>query len=385
MIGLPHWALLPAGVHDTLPPDAAHEAATVEHLMHSLGLHGYQRVKPPLFEFEDTLLAGVGAAMASETFRLMDPISQRMMGLRADMTLQVARIAASRLGHVARPLRLSYAGQVVRVRGNELRPERQFGQVGAELIGADEPSADAEVAVLGARALDRAGVQRLSLDLNVPTLVPALFAALGIGMTEAARLRHALDRKDAVRVAALGGPAAPALTALLAASGPSGRAVSDVKRLDLPDAAQRELDRLVEVVRLIGLAMPGLRTTVDLVEHRGFEYHTGVSFTLFAQGIRGELGRGGRYLVERGPDDDVREPATGMSLFMDSVMRAVPHPDAGRRLFLPFEAAADVGERERKAGWVTIAGLVPTHDAMAEARRLGCTHVWTGDGIVPVS
>ncbi len=385
MIDQPHWALLPAGFHDTLPPDAAHEAATVEHLMQSLTLHGYQRVKPPLLEFEDTLLAGVGAAMAVDTFRLMDPVSQRMMGLRADSTLQIARIAASRLGHVPRPLRLSYAGQVLRVRGSELRPERQFAQVGVELIGADQPAADAEVAVLAARALAAVGVTRLSLDLNVPTLVTALFDAMAVEPADAARLRHALDRKDADRVSAIGGPAAASLAALLRASGPSARALPAMAHLELPAAAQRELDRLVEVVGLVGRALPDLSVTVDLVEHRGFEYHSGVSFTLFAQGIRGELGRGGRYPVGPGPNGDGGEPATGMTLYMDSVLRALPLPAPERRLFLPLSTDRAVGEQHREAGWITVAGLAVGDGPVAEARRLGCTHVWTDGTIVPVA
>ena len=114
-------ALLPAGLRDLLPAEAETEAASVEALMEVFASYGYQRVKPPLLEFEDSLLAGSGAAVAEQTFRLMDPVSQRMMGLRADTTPQVARIAATRLAHAPRPLRLSYAGQCLRVRGSPAR------------------------------------------------------------------------------------------------------------------------------------------------------------------------------------------------------------------------------------------------------------------------
>src|SRR5438067_10457740 len=100
----PHPALLPAGLYDLLPPDAAIEAEVTARLMGVLASHGYERVKPPLVEFEETLLSGVGSTMASDTFRTMDPISHRMIGIRADMTLQVARIAATRLSHKPRPL-----------------------------------------------------------------------------------------------------------------------------------------------------------------------------------------------------------------------------------------------------------------------------------------
>ena len=125
-------ALLPAGLHDVLPREAAFEATIVERLMAEFALNGFERVKPPLIEFEASLLAGPGAAMATQTFRLMDPVSQRMLALRPDMTLQVARIATTRLANEPRPLRLSYGGQVLRVKGSQLRPERQFGQVGGE-------------------------------------------------------------------------------------------------------------------------------------------------------------------------------------------------------------------------------------------------------------
>ncbi len=110
-----HPALLPTGIHDLLPPEAEIEAAVVSQLMATLTAHGYERVKPPLVEFEETLFSGAGAAMATATFRMMDPISHRMIGVRADMTPQIARIAAIRLANAARPLRLSYAGQVLRV------------------------------------------------------------------------------------------------------------------------------------------------------------------------------------------------------------------------------------------------------------------------------
>ena len=146
----PHPALLPTGMHDLLPPEAEIEATVVARLMATLAAHGYERVKPPLVEFDETLFAGAGAAMAGATFRMMDPVSHRMIGVRADVTPQIARIAATRLGNAPRPLRLSYAGQVLRVKGSEIRPERQVGEVGAELIGAAEPEADVEaVAVAG--------------------------------------------------------------------------------------------------------------------------------------------------------------------------------------------------------------------------------------------
>jgi ATP phosphoribosyltransferase regulatory subunit len=304
----------------------------------------------------------------------MDPISQRMMGLRADVTLQVARIAATRLRALPRPLRLSYAGQVLRVKGDDLRPERQFGQVGAELIGCDAASADAEAVLLAAAALASVGVSDLSIDLSSPKLVPAVLAAHGIAAAPK-RLRDALDRKDSGAVGTLAGAAAPALTGLLAATGPADKALAGIAGLGLPHDAAAEVERLFDVVRLVKAAMPALRLTIDPVEMRGFEYHTGLCFTLFMRGVRGELGRGGRYMAGDAYAAEGGEPSTGFTLYIDTVMRAVPAPAGARRLYVPHGTAHKDATKLRDEGWITVAGLSGEADVRAEAKRLRCTHI----------
>ncbi|WP_193367984.1 ATP phosphoribosyltransferase regulatory subunit [Pelagibius marinus] len=365
--------LLPAGLEDVLPPLAAHESAVVERLIAAFQAQGYDRVKPPLLEFEEALLAGAGAAVAGQTFRLMDPVSQRMMGLRADMTPQVARIATTRLKNTPRPLRLCYGGQVLQVRGSQLRPERQFAQAGVELIGATDATGDAEVVALAIEALTALGVENLSVDLNLPPLVGALAKDLGLAAEQVAELRLALDRKDAAEVSDLAGGHAGLFQELLRAAGPADKALAALEKLALPAAAAGEVRHLAEVVALICAAAPQARLTVDPVEHRGFEYQTGISFILFAKGVRGELGRGGRYEAS-GPNGE-RESSTGFTLFMDTVLRALPAPAPARRVYLPLGTPAEEGRRLRAEGWVTLAGLTAEADPAVEARRLGCGHM----------
>ncbi len=378
MTELARRGLLPAGLRDVLPPEADHEADVVGRLMAVCAAHGYSRVKPPLVEFEDSLLAGSGVAMGPRTFRLMDPISQRMLGLRADMTLQIARIAATRLRRLPRPLRLSYAGEVLRVKGDELRPERQFGQVGAELIGSDSAAADAEAVLLSVEALEAVGVQKLTVDLSSPRLVPAVIAAAGLDAAAAQTVREALDRKDQAAVKRHARGAGAVLIELLKATGPADRALPVLSKMTLPPDAAAEARRLAEIVVLLRAAAPGLQITIDPVEIRGFEYHTGLCFTLFARRVRGELGRGGRYLAGEDLLAGNGEPATGFTLFMDTVMRALPEPVAAKRLFLPLGTSPDEARKWRAKGWVTLAGLDGAAAVAAEAKRLGCTHVLQG-------
>jgi ATP phosphoribosyltransferase regulatory subunit len=373
---LPELALLPAGLHDLLPPDAEREAALVEHAMGVFRAHGYDRVKPPLVEFEESLLSGVGKGWSLQTFRLLDPESQRMMGVRADMTLQVARLAVTRLLNAPRPLRLSYAGEVLRVGGAQLSPERQFRQIGCELIGSLDAAADAEIVLLAATALIELGVRGLSIDLNLPTLVPAIFAAYDITGDDDRRLAAALAHRDTTVVGAAPG-IGPLLVALLDVAGPAEAAIEKLNRIDLPAKAVSSRTRLIETVRLIRLATPDLKLTIDPLERQGFEYQTGLSFTVFARGARRALGRGGRYRIGGGqPGTELRgEPAVGFSLFADAVLNAAPATPAQRRAYLPFGSAPADAVRLRKAGWITVAGLSPIDDAAAEARRLGCFHV----------
>jgi ATP phosphoribosyltransferase regulatory subunit len=373
----PNPALLPAGLRDLLPPEAETEASAVEALMAAFAAHGYQRVKPPLLEFEDSLLTGSGAAVAEQTFRLMDPDTQRMMGVRADMTPQVARIATTRLAAAARPLRLSYAGQCLRVRGAGMMPDRQVAQAGVELIGSDSPEADAEMIVVGAAALSAVGLTRVSFDLTLPPLVPALLDAARLEGADRVALTRALDRKDAAAVARHGGPLAPVLTDLLLAAGPAERALAALDAAALPPAAQALADRMAAVVAAVRAHAPDLRLTVDPIEFRGFRYHTGLCVTVYAPGRHEELGRGGRYVCGEA------EPATGLTLYPDALLRAAPPRQAMPRVYIPWQSAPAMLAALRGQGFATVAALAPAGDAEAEAVRLGCSHILRGGAAVP--
>ena len=374
---LPNPALLPQGLHDLLPPEAETEAAAVAALMAVFHAHGYQRVKPPLMEFADGLLAGTGAAMAEQTFRVMDPDTHRMLGVRADMTPQVARIAATRLAGQARPLRLSYAGQCLRTQGGQLTPDRQVAQAGIELIGSDSPVADAEMVLVGAEALAAVGLTGISFDLTLPQLAPTLMDEAGVTGAARMALGKALDRKDAAAVAEHGGSLAPLLTRLLQVAGPARPALLLLDQVALPAAATALCGRLRLTVEAIQAKAPGLRMTLDPIEFRGFRYHSGVCMTVFAPGRGEELGRGGRYV------SGDAEPATGLTLFPDAVLRACPRPPVRPRAFLPLGSLPDHGAALRHQGYVTVPGLDES-PAMAEAVRLGCTHILWDGAAVPV-
>ena len=187
--------LLPAGLSDVLYPSAEIQAKTIENLLDIFSSYGYLRIKPPLVEYEDSLLSdGPGSLLKDSTFRIMDPLSQKMMAVRSDMTAQISRIASTRMLHLPRPLRLSYSGDVLRVKGDSFNMERQKTQVGAELIGVQSEAVDSEIILVCLQALKSINIKSITVDLNLPFLRNYLLKDVPTTLKE--EVNEAIDRKD---------------------------------------------------------------------------------------------------------------------------------------------------------------------------------------------
>ncbi len=361
--------LLPEGLRDRLPPHAEALASLVRSLTASFASHGYDRVQPPLVEYETSLGSRLGGAARRELLRFTDPVSQHTLALRSDITGQVGRIAVTRLAGAARPLRLSYAGPVLRVRGTQLDPSRESVQAGVELIGSDGPTAAAEVLGLAVEALSATGLTGVSIDLTLPTLIADLVAAgWPSGRATLPELQALLDGKDVGGLAALG---AQAFAPLIAAAGPAEAALARLAALTLPGAVQ---ERLAAVAALVA-GLPDVSITLDPTERHGFEYQTWLGFSLFGAGVQGEIGRGGAYRIVT--PDGASEAAIGFSLYVDGLVDLGLGQASPRRVLVPLHTDPAIGSALRAAGWVTVAAL--THDANPAAFR--CTHAF--DGVEP--
>lgn len=366
-------ALLPEGFRDLLAPAAEHEASIVRGLMDCFASYGYDRVAPPVVEYEDSLLTGAGATRAKQMFRLMDPDTQRMMAVRADMTVQTARLAATRLADAERPLRLSYAGNVLRTKGSQIRPTRQFAQSGIELIGSQSLDSELEAISIAVAALLASGVTALSVDLTLAPLVGALCDKHKLAGQQRENVISALDAKDGGAFSVLSDDARTQFETLLAAAGPARNALGLLADLGLEGMAGQLVARLKRLVERLEQDLPDVSLTVDPCESHGFEYKTGIGFALFAVGAQAELGRGGRYTVFH--PDGHEEPATGFSIYLDSLLAALPKPRKPVKIYVPYGTAAGESDPLRNEGWRTIQGLTADEDASKEAARLGCSHI----------
>ncbi|WP_206366479.1 ATP phosphoribosyltransferase regulatory subunit [Sphingomonas gei] len=356
--------LLPEGFHDRLPPAADAATGLEARVLGVARLYGYEQVDPPLVEFADELASRLKAGGVRDAVRFVDPVSQRTLAIRPDLTAQIGRIAATRMGHHPRPVRLSYAGAVVKLSASELNPQRAMRQMGCELIGLDTVAAAIEVVRVAIEALQAAGVSGIALDFTLPDLVDTLARELDPPTLNT--LRDRLDAKDAGGVAAIDARWLP----LIEAAGPFDAAMARLRAIDAGNALASRLDALAQIAASVnGQAA----LTLDPTERHGFEYQSWLGFSIFARGVRGEIGRGGTYTILHG--DGHEEPAVGFSLFTDPILDAGLSVDERRRLFLPFGTPAIEGTRLRAQGWVTVAALEAGDTPEAQL----CTHV-LGDG-----
>lgn len=368
--------LLPAGCYDLLPPSARQESELSAALLSVFESFGYEQVSPPLLEYSDSLLSGRGAGLSAQIFRVMDPSAHRVMGIRPDMTLQISRIAESRLSHAPRPLRLCYNGLILRMQAEQLKSERQLRQAGIELIGAASPDADAEVILVAAEALKKTGIGKLSIDLNLPGMVGSLLASETLDNEQAQRLFEAVAHKDVSTIKTLPLRYRESLIGLIQSAGPAKEALAAIARLELPESTRTQCRDLQEVVALLNACgSKDWTITVDVTENRGLNYYSGISFSIFVPGAAREVGRGGRYRVESGtPNNDTE--ATGFTLYVETLRGLLPEPQRGKRIFIAGGIEGKDTARLRGEGYVTVHALSEYGSSEEEAKRLGCGFIF---------
>ena len=304
--------LLPEGLRDRLPGEAAANARTVRALLDSIEACGYERVSPPLVEYEETLAARLKSSR-HDLARFVDPLSQRTLAIRPDITPQIARIVSTQLANVPRPLRLAYAGPVLKLGASQLSPQRETMQVGAELIGLDSLEAACEIAGIAVDALSAADVTGLTVDLTLPDLVQTL-AGLVLSAEKIAALDLLLDMKDAGALVTAG---FSDWLPLIAATGPVSPALAALRSFDHAGLMTSRIDGIEAIAAT--LARKGVRVTLDPTERHGFEYQSWFGFSLFVAGASGAVGRGGSYAIAH--PDGHHEPATGFSVYPDTLSK----------------------------------------------------------------
>ncbi len=332
-----NW-LLPEYIEDVLPAEAAHIETLRRTILDLFKVHGYQYVIPPMLEYMESLITGVGHDLDIATFKVVDQLTGRLMGVRADMTPQAARIDAHLLNQQG-VTRLCYAGSVLRTKPDGLAQTREPLQVGAELYGHAGVESDIEIQSLLINALQAMGIKEVHMDFSHVAVFGSLIKSSQIAPQLEQALYAALQSKDQTAVAALAQGldkvTREALINLTTLNGDQTILAKAEKVLPSTPEIQKALADLATVGD--ALTKMNVNVSFDLSELRGYHYHSGIVFSAYAQGYKGPLALGGRY-DEVGLTFGRARPATGFSLDLRGVVTALPAVEATPAIFAPADA-----------------------------------------------
>ncbi len=358
--------LLPEGIAEVLPAEAKQLEQLRRQLLDLYHSWGYDLVMPPIMEYLDSLLVGTGNDLDLQTFKIIDQLTGRLMGIRADMTPQVARIDAHMLKCEA-PERLCYIGPVLHTLPTGFDRSRAPIQVGAELFGHAGPESDAEIVRLMVETLKASGIEQIHVDLGHVGIYRALASDAGLNAEQEVCLFEALQRKAKPEIESflsdwgVGGAEKQRLVALVDLNG--DEQVLDAAQETLKGASpavMEALDNLRQIAARVRAHLSDLPLYFDLAELRGYRYQTGVVFAAFVPGQGQEIARGGRYDAI-GESFGRARPATGFSTDLKTLVHLSSHevePVLGILAPVVEDAALDQKIAElRKAGERVIALL----------------------------
>jgi len=364
-----NW-LLPEYIEDVLPAEAARIEALRRTLLDLFKVHGYQYVIPPMLEYMESLITGVGHDLDLATFKVVDQLTGRLMGVRADMTPQAARIDAHLLNHQG-ITRLCYAGSVLRTKPDGLAQTREPLQLGAELYGHAGIASDIEIQRLLIKALQAIGVEQVHLDFSHVNVFGSLIESSQINPQLEQDLYAALQSKDQSAVTALTNgldkATREALLHLTELNGDKSILATAAKLLPSTPAIKNALESLMQASD--GLDDLGVTVSFDLSELRGYHYHSGIVFAAYAKGYKGPLALGGRY-DEVGQAFGRARPATGFSLDLRGVVTALPPAQSDMAIFAPASDDKTLMAKIdalRSEGYVVVQELAGEKSDMAES------------------
>jgi ATP phosphoribosyltransferase regulatory subunit len=364
---MPNW-LLPENIADVLPSEARKIEELRRLMLDNFRLYGYELVMPPLLEYLESLLTGAGSDTDLRTFKLVDQLSGRLLGLRPDMTPQVARIDAHLLNRKS-VTRLCYAGSVLHTRPSGLHATREPLQIGAEIYGHAGLEADAEIQELALASLALAGFAEVRLDLSHVGVLRAIIAEDAAANKDEAALYTLLRAKDTPGLRTLtANYGAVTRDALLALPGLYGDIDVLQRAREVLPALPGVTKALAELAALAGSALGRAEVAIDLADLRGYQYESGAMFGLYVPGLPNAVVRGGRY-------DHVGEafgrarPATGFSLDLRELARLLPTAERKHSIRAPWGNAPELKEKIaalRKAGEVVIQSMPGHNDEQDE-------------------
>ncbi len=342
--------LLPEGFRDSLPELAVKEEIICNFFLDLMKKNGFSVVKPSLLEFENSLFFLHKDQNDPNSFRVMDPISQKMMGIRSDITPQIARVSCGSLLNSPRPLRLCYSGEVFKVKSNSLNMSRQSLQIGSEIIGIKKYNCENEIITLILEILKKFKISKFFINLTIPTLFDALTKDFNLSENEIVFVKDKFANKNINGLDKVSPNLRDLSLFLLDCEGEVDKSIQNLKKKKFSKNIDIEIKNFLRVSKNIKNQFPELKILVDLLEIDKSEYHTGVAFKFFSENLK-ELFTGGNYMV-------LDENCIGFSGFLESLIKESSlTPILKKKILVPNNIFLKKKKEIQKKGYITIQSL----------------------------
>ncbi len=372
--------LLPEGFRDGLP-----DLAELEYEINSIFLdlmrsNGYMLVKPPLVEFESSLFFLNNDNENIDSFRVMDPLTQKIMGIRSDITMQIARISCGSMSKVRRPLRLCYSGEILKVKNTNINLSRQFTQIGAEIIGIDQDYCLSEVINLVIENLKCLGIRKFIINFSMPNLIKLISEEFNLKDFQYKLIENCFKNKNLVQVKEISLDLFNISEFLLVNTGNIEEKIDVIKKFNFPKRMKLEIDNFVNQINKIKDEFGDYQIIIDLLEIDESNYHNGFNFTVYSENSR-ELFSGGGYKVQG-------ENCVGFSGLIENFMGETSiKRNIREKIFVPFDLTQNKKEiLKKKKKLVVIMATKKLHkkELNNEARKQNCEYYYFNDEICEV-
>ena len=335
--------------------------------------NGFDLVKTPLLEFYKN--------NSSNCFFIDSKKKDPKLFVRDDITPQIIRIASSRFNNKIRPMKLCYYGEVLRKKGSMLRPERQFLQVGSEIIGSDSILADIEIISLAYQSLKKIGIKNITLELTSNVFLDKIFSKIN-NVKILKNLKCFIEQKDKKNSLNLikNEKEKLFLENLFNLTGNFNDLIKNINKLSISDEIKKEVLNLKQIVKMLNFQKND-QIFLDFTEFNKKNYHDGIKFTFFAKNVRGEIASGGRYKIKTKLKE---ESAVGFTCFMDTVLRASSFENSSKKILVPFDIKDNIKKNLIKKNFIVFSFFGDISDINKLAKKYFCSHIYKNKRIIKI-
>ena len=371
--------LLPEGFRDSLPELATKENRVNSTFIKLMEINGFLLVKPPLLEFESSLFFLLDDNEDANSFRVLDPISQKMMGIRSDITVQIARISCGSLIELPRPLKLCYSGEVLRVNNNSLNLSRQSTQIGSEIIGIEQNDCENEIISLMIESLNNLKIKNFFINFTMPTLISAINKDFKLSKPDLEFVRERFNNKNSDGLEKVSKRLKTISDALIESVGDAKINLKKLKKINFTKNIKLEIQSFIKIIGRIIKDFPDLKILIDPLEIDESNYHTGIAFKVFSENLK-ELFSGGNYKV-------LNENCIGFSGFTESLLlETVMKKKLIKKILIPKYSDPELKKNLQKKGFLTFQSIkkLNKQQTKTEANKQECNYYFFDNDIFKV-